>query len=189
MMRIGMVAPLEMRVPPAAYGGTELVVSLLTEELVRRGHDVTLFASGDSITSAKLVPGCPRFLRGTDRNAYILNMLNVVACMGRAGEFDIIHNHTCPEGMAMAGLSQTPVLTTLHGGLGGDYLLLFDGYEGWYNTISKSARSLLPDKARFAGVIYNAIDVPTDPFNPCERGNRRLFLSRMSAEKGPHLAI
>ena len=71
-MRIAMISPLEMRVPPLAYGGTELVVSLLTEELVRRGHDVTLFASGDSVTSAKLISICPSFLRGSGRNAGIL---------------------------------------------------------------------------------------------------------------------
>src|SRR3954454_19229961 len=109
-MRIAMIAPLEMRVPPIAYGGTELVVSLLTEELVRQGHDVTLFASGDSVTNARLFPGCEYFLRGTPRDGNILNLLNVVACLERSGEFDLIHNHTCLEGMATATLVQTPVL-------------------------------------------------------------------------------
>jgi glycosyltransferase involved in cell wall biosynthesis len=188
-MRIGMIAPLEMRVPPHGYGGTELVVSLLAEELVRRGHDVTLFASGDSITEAALVPGCERFLRGTDRDKGILTMLNVTACFERADEFDIIHNHTCFEGLAAAGLVPTPVLTTLHGGLAGDWLLLFDRYRGWYNTISESAKSLLPAKARFAGVIYNAIDVGSYPFNAGPRGDHLLYLSRISHEKGAHLAI
>ncbi|MCH8271266.1 MAG: glycosyltransferase [Planctomycetes bacterium] len=103
-MRIAMVSPLEIRVPPYGYGGTELVVSLLTEELVRRGHDVTLFASGDSRTSARLRAGSERFLRGTSRDKAILNMLNVVACMKRASQFNIIHNHTSFEGLALAGL-------------------------------------------------------------------------------------
>ncbi|HEU65428.1 MAG TPA: glycosyltransferase family 4 protein, partial [Chloroflexi bacterium] len=94
-MKIAMISPLEMRVPPIAYGGTELVVSLLTEELVKRGHDVTLFASGDSMTSAKLVSVCPHFLRGSDRDAGILTMLNVVTCLEQAEKFDVIHNHTC----------------------------------------------------------------------------------------------
>lgn len=188
-MRIGMIAPLEIRVPPAAYGGTELIVSLLTEELVRRGHRVTLFASGDSLTKAELVPGSPRFLRGSGRNSGVLTMLNVIACIERAPEFDVIHNHTCLEGMATAGLSDTPVLTTLHGGLQGDWRLLFETYKGWHNTISHSAKSLIPPKENFAGVIYNAIDHQTYPFNPCAREDYLLFLSRMSAEKGPHLAI
>lgn len=188
-MRIGMIAPLEMRVPPAAYGGTELIVSLLTEELVKRGHDVTLFASGDSITKATLVPGSPRYLRGSGRDGGILTMLSTVDCLSRAEDFNVIHNHTCFEGMATACLVSTPVLTTLHGGLKGDWLLLFERYAGWYNTISRSAKSLLPPKQNFAGVIYNAIDYETYPFNPGRREDYLLFLSRISPEKGPHLAI
>lgn len=188
-MRIGMISPLEMRVPPVGYGGTELIVSLLTEELVRRGHEVTLFASGDSVTSARLVPGCPRFLRGTDRVKQILNMMNAATCLERADEFDIIHNHTTLEGMATAALARTPMLTTLHGDLNGDWHLLFDFYKGWYCTISASAKRLLPHKERFAGVVYNAIDVWSYPFNDKADGSYMLFLSRMSREKGPHLAI
>lgn len=76
-MRVAMVAPVEIRVPPVGYGGTELVVSLLTEELVRRGHDVTLFASGDSATNAKLVSVCDKFVRGSGRDGGILTILNV----------------------------------------------------------------------------------------------------------------
>jgi len=188
-MRIAMISPLEMRVPPIAYGGTELVVSLLTEELVRRGHDVTLFASGDSVTSAKLISVCPHFLRGSGRNADILTMLSVVSCLEQADKFDIIHNHTCFEGLSTAGLAKTPMLTTLHGNLKGDWLELFSYYKGWYNTISRSAKSLLPGKERFAGVIYNSIDVGSYPFNDSSREPTLLFLSRISYEKGPHLAI
>lgn len=86
---------------------------------------MTLFASGDSITAAKLVPGSERYLRGTRRDSGIFNMLNVVNCLARADEFDIIHNHTCFEGMSTAGLVQTPVLTRWHGGLNGDWRRLF----------------------------------------------------------------
>jgi len=187
-MHIAMLSPLEMRVPPVAYGGTELVVSLLTEELVRRGHDVTLFASGDSQTNASLVPVCDRFLRGTDRNKYVLNMLNAMACLQRADSFDIIHNHTLLEGMSLAGLGRKPMLTTLHGALEGDWALLFEQYGGWYNTISMSAKKLLSPKDRFAGVIHNAIDTDSYPFNEGPRGEHMLFLARLSYEKGPHLA-
>ena len=188
-MRIGMISPLEMRVPPTAYGGTELVVGLLTEELVRRGHQVTLFASGDSVTNAKLVSVCPSPLWGSHRDVGVLTMLNVVSCLEQAAEFDVIHNHTCFEGLATAGLVKTPVLTTFHRGLSGDYLLLFEQYEGWYNTISYSAKSLLPPKDRFVGVVYNAIECASYPFNSGRRDDYLLFLSRMSPEKGPHLAI
>ncbi len=188
-MRIAMIAPLEMRVPPIAYGGTELVVSLLTEELVRRDHSVTLFGSGDSVSRARVESVCSHFLRGSDRDKAILNMLNVVSCLEQADRFDIIHNHTTLEGLATAGLVKTPMLTTLHGNLEGDWALLFSHYKGWYNTISRSAKSLLPDKEQFAGTIYNAIDCAVFPFNGGRRDDYLLYLSRISPEKGTHLAI
>jgi glycosyltransferase involved in cell wall biosynthesis len=188
-MRIGMLSPLEMRVPPVAYGGTELIVSLLTEELIKKGHEVTLFASGDSITEGNLVSVCQNYLRGSDRNKNVLNMLNAVTCVEKSAEFDIIHNNTELEGMSIAGLTRTPMLTTLHGNLKGDWLLLFKRYAGWHNTISHSAKSLLPEKERFVGVIYNAIDVKSFPFNSVHSDRYLLFLSRLSHEKGPHLAI
>jgi glycosyltransferase involved in cell wall biosynthesis len=188
-MRIGIISPLEMRVPPVAYGGTELIVSLLTEEYVERGHEVTLFASGDSLTNARLISVCSNYLRGSNREKDLLNMLNAVTCIEKASEFDIIHNNTQLEGMSLSSLVKTPMLTTLHGNLKGDWRLLFDRYTGWYNTISNSAKSLLPQKERFAGVIYNAIDVKKYPFNGARMGSYLLFLSRISHEKGPHLAI
>jgi glycosyltransferase involved in cell wall biosynthesis len=161
-MRIAMAAPVEMRVPPIAYGGTELVVSLLTEELVRRGHDVTLFASGDSLTEANLVSVCDRFVRGSGRDGGILTMLNVLACMEQAERFDVIHNHTCFEGLSVAGLVRTPVLTTLHGGLSGDWLLLFQHYKGWYNTISRAMKDLLPQRSDLQGSSTTpSMSVPT----------------------------
>lgn len=188
-MRIGMIAPLEFRLPPIAYGGIEQVVSLLTEELVRRGHEVALFAAGDSITSAELVPGSPCGLRGTDRDKNVLNMLNAAACMERAEDFDVIHNHVPLEGMPLAGLVDTPVLTTFHGGFAGDWIALYNRYQGWYNTISRSAASLLHLRERFVGVIYNAIDVGSYPFRSGAREDFALFLSRISHEKGPDIAI
>ena len=188
-MRIAMLAPLEIRVPPVAYGGIELVVSLLTEELVRRGHDVSLFASGDSITAARLVPGSPRFLRGSGQERELLSLMNAVSCLEEADRFDVIHNHMMPEGVALAGLVDTPVLTTLHGRPAGTTRELFERYRGWYATISRSARALLPPKERFAGVVYNAIDCNSYPFNDGPRDDHLLFLSRINEEKGPHLAI
>jgi glycosyltransferase involved in cell wall biosynthesis len=91
------------------------------------------------------------------------------------------------SGDGRAGPDPSP--DTLHGGLSGDWLLLFERYQGWYNTISQSAKSLLPPKERFAGVIYNAIDCASYPFNEGGRDDYLLFLSRISEEKGPHLAI
>lgn len=188
-MRIAMVAPVDLRVPPVGYGGTELVVSLLTEELVQRGHDVTLFASGDSITSAELVPACDRFVRGSGRELGVLMLLNASNAYARAEEFDIIHNHTCAEGLALAQLVQTPTLTTFHGHLSPDTADLFSRYRQWYVSISRSARDLTPPGGRFAGVVHNGINASSFPFNPGPREDFLLFLSRMSREKGPHLAI
>ncbi len=187
-MRIAQIAPLEMRVPPIAYGGIELVASLLTEELVRRGHDVTLFASGDSVTAAKLQSVCPCFLRGSNRDREILNIINFVSCLEQAERFDIIHNHTDFEGLATAGLVKTPVLTTFHNRLKGDQLTLFSAYKGYYNTISRSAKDLLPEKKGYVGVIYNAIDCKSYPFNG-KQGDYLLSLSRISEEKGIHIAV
>ena len=118
-MRIAMLAPLMEAIPPRQYGGSERVVSLLTEELVRRGHDVTLFASGDSQTSAELVACCERGLRlddgVTDYVAYTITQLHAV--YRRAGEFDIIHNHVDYFAFPVADVCPTPTLTTAHGRL------------------------------------------------------------------------
>jgi glycosyltransferase involved in cell wall biosynthesis len=177
-----------MRVPPVGYGGTELVVSHLADELVRRKHEVTLFASGDSITDARLVPGSSHFLRGSDLDKPALGLANVVRCFESADEFDIIHNHTPLEGF-IADLPGTPVITTLHGKVGGELLEPFLRYQGWYNAISYSAKSLLPDKERCAGVVYNAIDCSSYFPNLGPRDDYLLYFSRMSEEKGPHIAI
>ena len=190
-MRIAQISPLEIMVPPAGYGGTELVVSLLTEELVKRGHEVTLFASGDSVTAAKLCAVCPHMLRGsgvTAQDALIYRLLNAISPFEQAYNFDIIHNHAFLEGMAMANLVGIPVLTTLHDGLSEAGRALLTAYKGYYNTISKSAKALLPDKEGFVGVIYNAIDCKSYPFSD-RGGDDLLFLSRISPEKGSHIAI
>src|SRR5215210_2566735 len=118
-MRIAMVAPLIEPVPPPLYGGTERVVSVLTEELVSRGHDVTLFASGDSKTAANLVEVCPRGLRlDPDVRDYVAPTIIEQALVAeRTDEFDVIHSHADYVGFAFARLSPTPTLTTVHGRL------------------------------------------------------------------------
>ena len=189
-MRIAMLAPLEMRVPPVAYGGTEFVVSLLTEELVRRGHEVTLFASGDSVTAANLHAVHPSSLRGTGAHQGVLNLMNTAACIERSSGVDIVHNHSAYEAMVLGSCFTAPVLTTLHGHVHGNYVGPFLQYSGWYNTVSRAAKQLLPEKERFAGVVYNSIDVESYPFDGSRtRSSDLLFLSRISPEKGPHLAI
>ena len=118
-MRIAQIAPLAEPVPPEMYGGTERVVSLLTEELVRRGHQVTLFASGDSETEARLVSVTREALRlrpdDVDPNLHLMLELGLV--FERAEQFDVIHSHVDYFGLPFARLVRTPVLTTLHGRL------------------------------------------------------------------------
>ena len=191
-MRIAQISPLNSRVPPTAYGGTELIVSLLTEALIRRGHTVTLFASADSVTRAELVPACEHFLKNSGRTPtekLTLEMINVINCLRRAREFDIIHNHSFPAGLAMAALSAAPALTTIHENLEGPRESLFVKYGGWHNTVSKSAKGHLPEKERFIGTIYNAIDCDSYPFNEGDRKGHLLFLAALIPQKGPHLAI
>src|SRR5437763_15312250 len=117
-MRIAQVSPLVESVPPKHYGGTERIISYLTEELVRFGHKVTLFASGDSVTSAELVPVCPRSLRlskSPDPIAHHFLMLERV--FSRASEFDLIHFHIDYFHFPLSRRNPVPQAATLHGRL------------------------------------------------------------------------
>ena len=192
-MRILQIAPLWESVPPPAYGGTEAVVSILTEELVRQGHEVTLAASGDSTTAATLEAVYPRSLRTaenlTDRNPY--EWTHIGNALAIARDFDIVHNHAGEMVMAMSGAVTTPMLTTMHCLATPDTQFVWDRYRGAYNTISRAQIRALPPldgPARFMGHVYNAIDVDTYPFQ-AEKSDDLLFLSRISPEKGPHLAV
>ncbi len=192
-MRILQLAPLWETVPPPAYGGTEAVVSILTEELVRQGHEVTLAASGDSQTSATLRAAYHRSLRRaddlTDRSPY--DWVHIALALERARDFDIVHSHAGELAMTMTALVDAPVLSTTHGMTTPDTLIIWKHYRHAYNTISKSQTphfaSLAPN-ARFMGHVYNAIDVDSFPFQE-QKGEDLLFLSRVAPEKGPQHAI
>ncbi len=184
-----MVAPLEVRVPPSDYGGTELVVSLLTEELVRRGHEVTLFATADSRTSAHLVGAAPAPLRDSPHDRALFESLALYSAVARADQFDLIHNHNLLAALPMTALSNVPVLTTLHIPLVGDWPAMFARYRGWYNTISRSALNGVPPGGRYAGAVHNGIDPAEFPLFDGTREPYLLYFSRLSPEKGPHLAI
>jgi len=191
-MRILQLAPLWETVPPPAYGGTEAVVSVLSEELVRQGHEVTLCASGDSQTSAQLASVYYRSLRTADelgdRSPY--DWVHVALSLKEAQDFDIIHNHAGELAMAMSHLVDVPMLTTMHCLITPDTKFVWDRYPGWYNTISHSQRRSMPPirNTRFSGVVYNAIDVATFPYSE-RKDDFLLFLSRVAPEKGAHLAI
>ncbi len=191
-MRILHVAPLWERVPPPAYGGTEAVVGLLADGLVRRGHDVVLRASGDSATLAALRSVYPSSLRtevGIE-NTLPYELVHGAEALRDARHFDIVHNHTGDILMAFAGLVDTPMLTTTHGNVTPDSRFVWESYNGFYNAISRSQASRLTpfQHGRFAGVVHNAIDVHTYPFRP-DKEDYLLCLARVSPEKGTHLAI
>ena len=135
-MRIAMIAPLVEAVPPPRYGGIERVVSGLTEELVRRGHDVALFASGDSVTSARLVPGSPRALRALGRSddATRLALRQMADAYSRASEFDVIHNHIDALGFPFARRSKARSVATVHGRLDLPHL------HEWYRRFAEQDR-------------------------------------------------
>ncbi|WP_342596660.1 glycosyltransferase family 4 protein [Cyanobacterium aponinum UTEX 3222] len=191
-MKIAQVAPLWESVPPNRYGGIELVVALLTDELVRRGHDVTLFASGDSQTLAKLESVYPRAIRTDkqvkDYNAYLTLQLQKV--YSRANEFDLIHSHVDYHALPYANFVKTPTIHTLHGEFTQENKLLFSQSKHQnYVSISQSQREPLPD-LNYVGNVYNGIDVNSYQFFPQPDDEPYLaFLGRVSPQKGPHLAI
>ena len=191
-MIIAQIAPLWEQVPPPAYGGTELVVSLLTEELVKRGHDVTLFASGDSITSAKLESVHPRALRldTSVKDPNIYDMLNMSRVYENAAQFDIIHSHVGCVSLPYTNLVKTPTVHTLHGIFTPDNEKLFSHVRNQpFISISNSQRDMNLG-LNYVSTVYNGIAPNTYSFYPKpERPPYLAFLGRISPEKGAHLAI
>jgi glycosyltransferase involved in cell wall biosynthesis len=191
-MRIAQIAPLWERVPPPAYGGIELVVGLLTDELVRRGHEVTLFASGDSITLANLESVHHQALRLDPqvKECGIYEMLQLATVYERAAEFDLIHSHMGCAALPYAMLSKTPTVHTLHGIFTHDNEKMFTHAKNQpYVSISHSQRE--PRLGlNCVATVYNSIDVSSHKFFPVPDAPEYLaFLGRMSPEKGPHHAI
>ncbi len=190
-MRIAQVVPLQIAVPPHAYGGTERVVHNLIEGLVRLGHDVTLFATGDSKTSAKLVPMLDKALRFDpehDVNAFHISMLEEVYTK-YAAQFDVIHSHLDYLTLPFLHLTRTPSVITLHGRLDRpEWERIFRQYaDANYVSISDAQRSYLPG-INYVSTVYHGIDVKSFPFHR-EKGDYLAFVGRMSPEKRPDLAI
>jgi glycosyltransferase involved in cell wall biosynthesis len=189
-LRIAQVAPLSESVPPKLYGGTERVVAYLTDELVRQGHDVTLFASGDSQTSARLIPAAPQALRlGGCRDflAPHLVMLEEVARL--AHEFDLIHFHIGLAHYPLARRMPVVHLTTLHGRL--DLPELVPLYDEYFDmpvvSISQAQRIPVPH-ARWIGTIHHGLPVDELQFGHGD-GEYLAFLGRISPEKRVDRAI
>src|SRR3989344_704902 len=190
-MKIAQLAPLIERVPPRRYGGTERVVHYLTEELVKRGHDVTLFASGNSITKAKLVSVTPCSLRESHIvDIYPYTALAVAMAYNQAEKFDIIHNHAYPDYLAFpaAYSSKTPTITTLHTPFGIENSKLFEEYKDLYFTpVSNSQKRSLPG-LNYTDTIYHGIPVEKFPYKK-SAGKYLIYVGRIALIKGAHYAI
>lgn len=191
-MRIAQVAPCWITVPPRGYGGIELVVSLLADELVERGHDVTLFASGGSQTKGTLVsyyetpPGTTRLVEDP-----MAELPHVLAAYMRAQEFDVVHDHSSPIGCSLgAQLSSPPVVHTIHGPLFDPRAREIYGQiheRIGLVSISDYQREGLPN-IKYAATVYNGIDLRAYPLRK-QKQDYLLFLGRMSEQKGVHTAV
>ncbi len=187
-MKIGMAAPIWYPIPPVGYGGIEIVVSMLAEGLVEKGHDVTVFASGDSKTKANLVSSydvAPSLRIG---EAYP-DLINALTVYEHAREMDIIHDHSGIIGPAIGAFSNVPVLHTLHGPATPEAKELYRRLDFglYFNAISESQRRWFGD-LNFVATIYNAIDLNSSIYSD-EKEDWLLFVGRMNPEKGAHLAV
>ena len=189
-MRIAQVAPLFESVPPRLYGGTERVVSYLTEELVRAGHDVTLFASGDSRTAARLVSVWDTALRLDDRcpEPTSLHVIMIEEVFRRAAQFDVIHFHVDALQLPAATRAGVPYLTTKHGRL--DMPGLAELYKEFSDaplvSVSDDQRSPLP-QANWVATVHHGL--PQQLYSPGKGDGYLAFLGRISPEKGVDRAI
>jgi glycosyltransferase involved in cell wall biosynthesis len=190
-MRIAQVAPLFESVPPKLYGGTERVVSNLTEELLRQGHDVTLFASGDSKTAGRLVEGCPRALWQEpgcrDTLPHHVRLVELVA--RESDRFDVIHFHIDYVHFPAVGRLACPTVTTLHGLLHAlDEQALFDAYPDVpLVSISDAQRQPIP-RANWQATVYHGMPLDSHSLRAAS-GSYLAFLGRVSPEKGLDKAI
>jgi glycosyltransferase involved in cell wall biosynthesis len=190
-LRIAVLAPPWFAVPPTGYGGIEWVVSLLADGLIDAGHDVTLFASGDSRTRAKLAaifPEAPS--RQIGRTFWELR--HALSCFERADEFDVINDHTGMLGATLGATVTTPVVHTVHGPLTGEPGQIYEQISRvapnvGLISISMNQRKPQPDLTWIAN-CPNALDFSVYPVMP-HRGEYLLFLGRMSPDKGAHRAV
>jgi glycosyltransferase involved in cell wall biosynthesis len=190
-MRIAQVAPLTEAIPPKLYGGTERVISWLTEELVSLGHDVTLFASGDSQTAARLVPIWPKALRldGEVRDAVALHMSMLELVRRRAAEFDLLHFHLDYYPFSLFFRQRTPFVTTLHGRLDlPEHQPVFTAFSSApVVSISDAQRRPVP-QAKWIRTIHHGMPpqlLTPQPVTPAYLA----FMGRISPEKGTEQAV
>jgi glycosyltransferase involved in cell wall biosynthesis len=190
-MKVAVLSPVWVPVPPSGYGGIEWIVSLLADGLADAGHEVTLFASGDSRTRATLAsvfPTAPSERIGQT----FWELQHALHCFSRQHDFDVIHDHTGLLGLAIGGLLETPLVHTVHGPLTGEPGLLYERVvemapRAHLVSLSMNQRLPKPDLPWIANVP-NALDLSVYPYRR-ERGDYLLFLGRMSPDKGAHRAV
>jgi glycosyltransferase involved in cell wall biosynthesis len=189
-MRIALIAPPWYRVPPSGYGGIEWVVALLADGLTDRGHDVTLFAPPGSETEAELVPPLAEVPPQEVIGDPWYEAAHAVPAYDRADEFDLLHDHTGPVGVAVGALSNCPTIHTLHGPFTEQAHMLYSrvARQHWFVAISERQRAMGPPNLRWAGVVYNGIPMDRYPLR-ADKGDYLFFLGRADEEKAPHLAI
>jgi glycosyltransferase involved in cell wall biosynthesis len=190
-MRIAQIAPLAEAVPPFLYGGTERVVSWLTEELVREGHDVTLFAAESSKTSAKLIDGCGKGLRLQGINDHTAsNIVMLDRVRHQADQFDIIHCHVDILQYSLLANFSHKLITTLHGRLDvPDFWPIYKAYPRMpLISISDKQREPMPAGLNWLATVYHGMPASLCPFNSTG-GEYLAFLGRISPEKRPDRAI
>jgi glycosyltransferase involved in cell wall biosynthesis len=193
-MRIAQLAPLVESVPPLGYGGSEQVVSDLTEELVKRGHEVTLFATQDSVTSARLIACAPAGLRRshiapTRWPAFDLKALLKLESL--EGQFDVIHNHAGYMALPVLRNSRCPAVTTLHNPVK-DYCaeIFLTCSDLAYVSISQAFQRLnYPEKLNYVATVYNGINLDSFRYDPTVQRTHLLFVGRVCEAKGTLQAI
>ena len=187
-LRVAMLAPISWRVPPRHYGPWEQFVSLLTEGLIRRGVDVTLFATADSVTQARLVGTAPTgYSEDPTLDPKVWEGLHIAAAFERAAEFDVIHNSFDFLPLTYSGLVDTPVVTTIHGFSSPRIVPVFEKYNagGYYVAISDADRH---ESLEYVATIHHGIDMQEFDLR-AEPGDYLLFFGRIHPEKGTAEAI
>jgi glycosyltransferase involved in cell wall biosynthesis len=187
-MRIAMLAPIAWRTPPRHYGPWELVTSLLTEALVRKGVDVTLFATQDSVTTGKLDGVVPApYSEDPTVDAKIWEHRHLVHLFAQAGDFDLIHNQADFPAHAFAPFVRTPMVTTIHGFSSDRILPMYEPFQDRVHYVAISDADRHP-RLRYAATIRHGIDVESFAFD-AEGSDDLLFFGRMHPDKGAHHAL
>jgi glycosyltransferase involved in cell wall biosynthesis len=185
--RVAVLAPVAWRTPPRQYGAWETVAGNIAEGLVARGWDVTLFATGDSVTRAHLHAVVDRgYEEDPSVDAKVAEYLHISEAFEHAAEFDLIHSHYDFMALAYTRLVKTPVLTTIHGFSSPQIMPVYEKYrDGYYVSISNSDRA---PGLNYLATVYNGIDLSLYPLQP-RGGDHLIFLGRIHPDKGVHLAI